>query len=257
MKREDMRAKRALQALRATDQRGTGRVSGGLGPEAVDRLADLDSCTLQYRTWSPALIPGLLQTPTYAAGAIKAHTPGMDVGQLGDLVARRRRRNEQFYARRAALIEPTPLIAWFLIGETAIRRPLMNAHSHADQLRHVLATAQDYPNIIIQVMPDDCPIPVVAEPFSIFYLDPGPIVAHLETVIGGWYSVAEDDIGRLKAAYSDMVGRAMSTRESREYIEEELSLCSGATTVPTSSSPATPTPKTASTSPDPTPEASA
>ncbi|MGN6126736.1 MAG: DUF5753 domain-containing protein [Humibacter sp.] len=236
MNRQDMRAKRALQALRAQDQRGTGRVSGGLGPEAVDRLADLDSCTLQYRAWSPEVIPGLLQTPAYAAGAIKAHTPDMDVSELGHLVERRRRRNEQFYARRATLLEPTPLVAWFIIGEAAIRRPLMNAHSHADQLRHLCELSQNYPNIIVQVMPEDSPIPVVAEPFSLFFLDPGPTVAHLETVIGGWYSVAEDDIRRLKAAYSDMTARAMSTRDSWEYIKEELSLCSRseATTEPTS-----------------------
>lgn len=252
-----MRAKRALAALRAADQRGTGRVSGGLGPEAVDRLADLDTCTLQYRTWSPAVIPGLLQTPSYAAGAIKAHSPTMDVAELGHLVERRRRRSEQFYARRAGLLEPTPLVAWFLIGEAAIRRPLMNALSHAEQLRQLLALPRDYPNIIIQVMPEDSPVPVVLEPFSLFYLDPGPVVAHLETVIGGWYSVAEDDIRRLKAAYSDMVGRALDRRESRKYIEWELSQCSGATAERTSSSPLTPTLKTASSSPDLPPAPSA
>jgi hypothetical protein len=254
MKREDMRAKRALSALRAADQRGTGRVSGGLGAEAVDRLADLDSCTLQYRTWSPALIPGLLQTSTYAAGALRAHSPGMDLAELGRVAGRKRARNEDFFARRAALMDPTPSIAWFLIGEQAIRRPLANAHSHADQLRWLLSSMRDYANIIVQVMPEDVPIPVVAEPFSLFALDPGPTVAHLETVIGGWYSVAEDDIRRLKAAYSDMIGRALGTRDTREYIEEELSLCSGATTARTSPSPVTPTPTTASTSPDPAPE---
>jgi hypothetical protein len=255
MKRDDMRAKRALAALRAVDQRGVGRVSGGLGTEAVDRLADLDSCTLAYRTWSPALIPGLLQTPSYAAGALEAHSPGMGPAALGRMVARRRQRSEAFFARRVALSGLSPVAAWFLIGEQAIRRPLMNAHSHADQLRWLLSAVQDYP-IVVQVMPDDCPIPVVAEPFSLFYLDPGPTVAHLETLIGGWYSVVDDDISRLKAAYSDMVGRALSTRDSREYIEEELSLCSGATTARTSPSPATPTPTTASSSPAPTPEAS-
>jgi hypothetical protein len=252
-----MRAKRALSALRAQDQRGVGRVSGGLGAEAVDRLADLDSCTLQYRTWSPALIPGLLQTPSYAAGALKAHSPGLDVVELGHIVARKRARNEEFFARRAALLEPTPCISWFLIGEQAVRRPLMNAHSHAEQLRWLLTAMQSYPNIIVQVMPEDVPIPVVAEPFSIFQLDPGPAVGHVETVIGGWYSVTDDDISRLRAAFSDMVGRALGTRDSRAYIEEELSLCSGLTTARPSSSPLTPTPTTASTSPGPTPEASA
>lgn len=255
MKRDDMRAKRALAALRAVDQTGVGRASGGLGPEAVDRLSDLDSCTLQYRTWSPALIPGLLQTPAYAAGAVKAHSPGMDVLALGRMVARRRARTEHFFTRRLTLTGLNPVSAWFLIGEQAIRRPMMNAHSHAEQLRWLLGVMRDYP-IVVQVMPDDCPIPVVAEPFSLFYLDPGPTVAHLETLIGGWYSVADDDISRLKSAYSDMVGRALSTRETREWIEEELSLCSGTTTAQLLPSPPTPTPTTASTSPDLTPEAS-
>lgn len=257
MKREDMRAKRALQALRATDQRGTGRVSGGTGAEATDRLADLDSCTQAYRTWSPLLIPGLLQTPTYTAGAIKAHTPSLDVADLGHRVARRRERSEAFLARRQALAEPTPSIAWFLIGETAIRRPLMNDFGHAEQLRYLLSIMRDYGNVIIQVMPDDSPVPVVGEPFSIFQLDPGPVVAHLETMIGGWYSVVPEDITRLRAAYSDMVARAMSLHETREYIEEELSLRSGAMAELSSPSPATAIPKTASTSPGPTPETSA
>jgi hypothetical protein len=254
MKREDMRAKRALTALRAADQRGTGRVSGGLGAEATDRLADLDSCTEAYRTWSPLLIPGLLQAPTYTAGAIKAHTPSLEAADLGHRVARRRQRSEAFLARRQALAEPTPSLAWFLIGETAIRRPLMNDFGHAEQLRHLLGIIRDYGNIMIQIMPDDSPVPVVAEPFSLFQLDPGPAVAHLETMIGGWYSVVPEDIARLRAAYSDMVARALSLHETREYIEEELSLRSGVTAEPPSSSPRTATPKTASTSPDPAPE---
>jgi hypothetical protein len=250
MNQDRMRAKRALAALRAADQRGTGQCAGGLGAEATDRLGDLDGCTMSYRTWSQLLVPGLLQTPTYAAGAIMAHTPDLDPGDLGHRVERRRKRSEDFLERRRALGDLTPSLAWFLIGETAIRRPLMNAYGHAEQLRHLLSLMDGYNNILIQVMPDDSPVPIVAEPFSLFQLDPGPTVAHLETVIGGWYSVAPDAIKRLRSAYSTMVARALSLHETREYIEEELSLCSGATAEPTSSSPHTATPTTASTSPD-------
>lgn len=251
-----MRAKRAMQALRAVSQKNTGRVSGGLGAAATDRLADLDSCTLTYRTWSPVLVPGLLQTPAYAGGAIRSHTPDMDIAELGHMVTRRRERSEAFLARRAALMGAPPQppeLAWFLIGETAITRPLMNAHSHVDQLRHLLEISQDYGNIIIQVMPVDSPIPVTAEPFSLFQLDPGPTVVHLETLIGGWYSVASEDITRTRSAFSDMVGRAMSTRESRDFISEELNTCWGHSTEPASSSRPTPIPTTASTSPVPPP----
>lgn len=252
-----MRAKRAMQALRANDQRGTGQCAGGLGAEATDRLADLDACTTSYRTWSPLLVPGLLQTPTYAAGAIMAHAVDLDPGDLGHRVERRRKRSEDFLERRKALGALTPSLAWFLIGETAIRRPLMNAYGHAEQLRHLLSLIDGYNNIMIQVMPDDSPVPIAGESFSLFQLDPGPAVAHVETMIGGWYSVVPDAIKRLRSAYSTMVARALSLHETRAYIEEELSLCSGATTEPISSSPHTATPTTASTSPDLPPAPSA
>jgi len=238
----NLRAKRALQALRAADQQGMGRVAGGMGAEATDRLADLDSCTLSYRTWSPSLIPGLLQTDSYTAGAIKSRTPSLDPAEIGHRVTHRRMRSEAFLARRNSVSS----LAWFLIGEQAINRPLMNAHSHAEQLRHLLALGNDYANVIIQILPADTPIPVTAEPFTIFQLDPGPKVGHLESLIGGWYTVAMEDIARLSGAFSDMVGRAYSTSESRDFIQEELSRCWGPTTAPSSSSPHTPTPRTAS-----------
>lgn len=241
-----MRAKRALQALRAVDQKGMGRVAGGMGAEATDRLADLDACTLGYRAWSPSLIPGVLQTPSYAAGAIKGHTPSLEAAEVGRLVSHRRVRAEAFLSRRNALDKT---LAWFLIGEDAIRRPLLNSYSHAEQLRQLLAIIQDYGNIVVQVMPADVPVPVTAEAFSVFHLDPGPMVGHLETLIGGWYTVASEDIERLQGAFNSMTARALSMRDSRDFISEELSQCWEHSTAPTSSSPATATPTTASTSP--------
>jgi hypothetical protein len=253
-----MRAKRAMQALRAADQRGVGQVAGGMGAEAIDRLAALDECTLAYRTWSPRVVPGLLQTPAYTAGAIKSHTPGRPTEDVGPLVTHRRRRSEAFFNRRAHL---NGCLAWFLIGENAIRYPLMNAHSHAEQLRQLLSQIEEPNNVVIQVLPVDTPIPVTAEPFSLFVLDPGPIVGHLETAIGGFYTITTEDIATLNGAFSDMVGRAMSTRDSREFIREELYGCSGSgqtsayTAEPTTPHPVTPTPKTVL--PSPSPEASA
>lgn len=224
MNDDSKRAKRALAALRAAEQRGTGQVVGGVGVDAVDRLADLDACTLAYRTWSPRVIPGLLQTPAYTAGAIKSHSPNLPLADLGRLVTHRRLRSEGFLARRNALSRS---LAWFLIGEDAIRYPLMNAYSHADQLRYLLSLMQDYANLTIQVVPVDLPVPVTAEPFSLFVLDPGPVLAHLETVIGGFYTITSENVSMLQSMFSDMVGRALSTHDSREFIEEELHECSG------------------------------
>lgn len=254
MKRDDMRAKRALAALRAADQSGMGRVAGGMGAEATDRLADLDGSTLAYRTWSPILIPGLLQTDSYAASAIKSRTPSLDVSEIERRVAHRRRRTASFLGRR---VELSKTFAWFLIGEAALTRPLMSLHSHGDQLRHLLAVTQDYSGIIVQVLREEPPVMDTAEPFSIFHLDPGPVVGHLESLIGGWYTVASEDIARLHGAFSNMMSRAMTPSDSREFISEVLTTCWDLTAERATPSPPTPTPRTASSSPDPTPEPSA
>lgn len=250
MNENPMRTKRALAALRAADQQGMGRVAGGMGAEATDRLADLDVCTLAYRTWSPALIPGLFQTDSYAANAIRERTPSLHLSDLEKRVAHRRRRAESFLGRRAGM---TGTFAWFLIGEAAITRPLRGVHTHGEQLRHLLGIAQDYGNIMIQVLREDSPVVGTAEPFTIFHLDPGPVVGHLESLIGGWYTVASEDIARLHSAYSDMMQWAMSPADSRDYISEVLDTCwgptSGHTTAQDSSSPRTPTQRTASSSP--------
>lgn len=215
-------AKWVMDALRALDTRGVGQVAGGLGAEAIDRLAALDAHTLAYRTWSPWVVPGLLQTPAYTAGAIKSHTPDMETSELGLLVTHRRARSDAFFTRRTALERST---AWFLVGERAIKRPLMNAHSHAEQLRHLLALVEEPNNIVIQILPEDIPVPVTAEPFSLFALDPGPALAHLETVVGGFYTIRSENIARLQTMFSTMVGRALGAHDSRDFIREELSEC--------------------------------
>jgi hypothetical protein len=244
MNETTQRAKRALQALRAADQQGMGRAAGGMGAEATDHLADLDACTMAYRAWSPSLIPGILQTPSYTAGAIRGRTPSLDGGELSHRVTHRRQRSESFLGRRAVL---PGTMAWFLIGEAAITRPLMNPSAHADQLRHILAVGQDYDSIVIQVLREDSPMPGTVEPFELFYLDPGPPVGHIESLIGGWYTVVAEDIARLRGTFSEMTGYAMGV--SRTYISEVLDACWGPTAEQISSSPATQTLPTASTSP--------
>lgn len=233
MTEDSARAKRALMALRAADQRGMGRVAGGMGAMATDRLADLEACMYAYRTWSPSLIPGLLQTSMYSSGAIKSRTPSLDSHEVIQRVVRRRVRAEAFLARMAGR-RPGEGNAWFLVGEVAITRPILNGSAHADQLRHLLGIIRDYAGaIVVQVLPETAPTPGTVEPFDIYHLDPGPRVGHLESLVGGWYTVATEDIARLHGTFSEMLGNSLSTRASREYIEGVLASCWGHTTTPT------------------------
>lgn len=243
------RTQRALAALRAADQKNMGRVAGGMGAEATDRLADLESCMRAYRTWSPSLVPGLLQVGTYTAGAIRSRTPSLGAEDLTTRITHRRDRAEAFL-KRMALPEQRGHLAWFLIGEEAITLPLQNAHAHGAQLQHLLELSETHPNIIVQVLSETSPTLRTVEPFDIYYLDPGPTVGHLETLVGGWYTVVSEDVARLHGTFSEMIASAMSTRDTRLFIREVLSSCWEPTAEPSSPSPVTPTPTTASTWPD-------
>lgn len=246
MNENQMRARRALQALRAADQAGKGQVAGGMGAEATDRLADLDATTLAYRSWSPALVPGLLQTDSYTASAIKTRTPSLGMDEVEKRTAHRRRRSTSFLGRRAGM---AGTYAWFLLGEAAVTRPITSWASHEEQLRQLLAVAQDYDNFVVQVLRSDLPQPGIVEPFEVFHLDPGPVVGHIESVIGGWYTSAAEDIARLHNAFSDLTMWALTPTESFGFIQEALETCSAHMRAPSSSSPPTPTRATASTSP--------
>lgn len=253
MNEQQLRTKRALQALRAADQSGMGRIDGGMGATATDRLADLDACTLAYRTWSPALIPGHLQTDSYAASAIRARTPSLGMDQIELRVTHRRRRAQAFLGRRAGM---PATYAWLLTSQAAISRPITDMPGHAEQLRHLLAIAQDYDNLVVQVLPDDSPQPGAIEPFEIFHLDPGPVVGHVESIIGGWYTASSEDHARLHSAFSDLSMWALSPTESYAYITEALATCREHIEAHGSSNPLTPTRATASTSPGPIPDPS-
>lgn len=226
------RAKRVLSALRAVDQTGQGRVAGGMGAEATDRLADLDACTLMYRAWSPGLIPGLLQTSRYTADAIKGRTPTLNDAEVARRSTHRRVRCENFLARRAAIGTP----AWLLVGEAAIRRPLSTGMAHQEQLLYLLSLTRDYEYLSVQVLPEDTPMGT-PEIFEIHTLDSGLTVGHLESMIGSWYTIVPEDTDRLLDAWASMVGFALSSSESRSFIADTVAACtstSEATRVPRS-----------------------
>jgi hypothetical protein len=242
---EDTASARALRALRAADQTHQGRVSGGMGAEATERLAALDACAETIRAWSPLLIPGLLQTSRYAAGAIKARTPSLPAESVNKRVRARWDRNEAFLDRWGQTAVGGQ--AWFLVGESAITRPVINEHAHANQLTYLMQLSATMGHVQVQIVPDHAVYGV--EPFSVHALENGARVGHTETLIGGWYTTLPEDISRLYAAFSTLMDQALTPADSRRLIGEVLYSCWGPTTEPSTASPPTATPTTASTSP--------
>lgn len=236
-----------IRALRAPDQSHSGRVAGGMGADATDRLAALDAHARTVRMWSPLLVPGVLQTPAYAAAAIRARTPSLPADEVERRTRHRERRSVAFRERFG---RGGGAFASFIVGEAAIAQGITTVEEHADQLEHLAAVIERHPRIEVLVLPDDASTAGTIEPFSIHALDAGPRVGHLETVIGGWYTIRAEDITRLYSAISVLDKGARPAAETRRVITQCLQRCTTSSGAESrSSSRPTATPTRASTSP--------
>lgn len=96
-------------------------------------------------SWSPVVVPGLLQTAAYA-DAQMSQSPDITPDRLAEWVANRMARQKRVLYR-----DDDPPLAHFLVDITSLRR--IPAHIMSGQLRHLLEVAQR-PNITIQVVPE-------------------------------------------------------------------------------------------------------
>lgn len=229
------------------------------GEATAEILAEVESTAVTIRAWNGMVLPGLLQTERYAYAAIRLACPSLPPEELVRRVSRRMDRIQSFRMRWEMENDRVGR-AWFIVGESAITRPVQNtALDHSYVLGHLLNISRSWPNMVIQVLPDVQPTPGRTGQFSLYSLEgrtdglgkrlPGPRMGYLETLIGGWYTTRTEDVARLHSAFSDMVGAALPPDESRRFIQREQQACWGRTTEQSSSSPATPTPGTASRSP--------
>lgn len=246
-----MHARQAIRALRCPDQRGMGRaVTPETGIMDVDRIDAIEAVTVAISAWNPLVIPGLLQTSRYAAGAIALARPALPVEAVERLTRQRMARAAAFLRR---MQEVPHFSAWFILGETAITQPLANAHAHADQIRHILDLAS-MDHLTVQVLPTDRPTPGRMGQFALYKLAPdaddewSTRLAYLETPVGGWYTQRVEDIARLHSAFCDMMNAAMTSRDSLTYLKEEHAkwMMIAPDRMLSSPDPATATPETAS-----------
>ena len=103
---------------------------------------DLETAATTIRTYSPSLIPDLLQTPAYATAAIKATRPDLSTSAITKLVTLQARRQERLARARSTLHA--------ILASTAITNPIAPAHVMTDQPTHLIA-ATTTPGITVQL----------------------------------------------------------------------------------------------------------
>ncbi|MEV6986474.1 DUF5753 domain-containing protein [Sphaerisporangium sp. NPDC051017] len=113
-------------------------------PEYLRPWLEEEEDATGLRTWQPAIVPGLLQTPAYAREVL-ATIPGI----TGEEVERRVTNRMQ---RQAILHRDKPPALNVVVDEAVLRRVIGDTEVMREQLMHLLDIAR-LPEVTIQIVP--------------------------------------------------------------------------------------------------------
>lgn len=185
-------------------------------PSWFQDYVGMEADAIRVRTFELELIPGLLQTESYARAINVIGSHMTEPSEVDRKVAARLRRQSRLH-------EPEPLQVHAVISEAALHRCADPAIAR-DQMAHLIETSEK-PNITIQVLPFSAGFhESVSGSFALldFPPDTWPSSAYQEYAVGGHLV---DDVGAVTAldtVFRRLSTRALSEQESKELIAQHL-----------------------------------
>jgi transcriptional regulator with XRE-family HTH domain len=159
-----------------------------------------------------SVIPGLLQTESYARVFLSLWPGNLDDEVLEEQVAARIGRQELLHRK------PRPVFR-AIIDESALRRCPPDAEVWSAQLAHLLASAAQ-PSITVQVLPFSAGMhPHNDGSFSLLWQPDGSSVAYVEGSASGHLLEDADDILRYRLGYDQARDMSLSPLDSAKFIE--------------------------------------
>jgi hypothetical protein len=184
--------------------------------ERYRRYMTLEAGAVSLWYYAVSSVPGLLQTPRYAAAQLETS------GLAGEGLAR------QVEARigRRGLLEAEgapPFRA--ILSETVLRTPLLDLDEWIEQLEH-LVTMSEKRHIVLQVVPNSVGLhPLTNTDVMFLRLSDGRAVAYIETGYSGQLVEGADAVQRLQLGYDQVRDLALSPAQTRELIIQTLKEC--------------------------------
>ncbi|MFE1878563.1 helix-turn-helix domain-containing protein [Streptomyces diastatochromogenes] len=180
--------------------------------ERYRRYMVLEAEAVSMWQYSPGIMPGLLQTPEYAAELLQQG--GLMDAELEKQVAARMGRRE------ALLTEGGPQFR-AILSETVLRTPLRDLGQWQAQLRHLL-TMGERASVTVQVLPEAKGLHGLTDTDTMFLHHAGRIVAWVETGYSGELVQESTAVDQLQLRYDRVRDLALTPDKSREFIERML-----------------------------------
>ncbi len=183
-------------------------------PAAYLDYVIMESAAAEIMTYEAQVIPDLLQTDDYAR-ALAAVQPGYATDQqLQDVVAAKAMRRQVVLGQERRLS--------VILGEGALRQAVGGADVMAGQVSHLVRLIDDFPGLIVQVLPFSAGAHAAAGSASLAILRfpdaPGLGVVYLEALSGGVYLESQEDVARYIRAFALLRAAALSAADSMRLL---------------------------------------
>jgi hypothetical protein len=176
--------------------------------------AELEAKAVEIRSYQAQVVPGLLQTESYARAVLRPARPG----NLDQLTAARMERQQ-------ILSRPQPPWLWVLLDEAALRRPIGGTEVMCTQLAGLLSF-RDSAKVVIQVLPYSAGAHSgLNGSLNLLSFDEGPDVAYSEDYAGGQIRTDPAEVRQCSMRYDLMRAAALSPDDSAELIAQVMEDC--------------------------------
>ncbi|TNC29003.1 helix-turn-helix domain-containing protein [Amycolatopsis alkalitolerans] len=175
----------------------------------------LEADASSLRAFQALLVPGLLQTETYARAVIRAMRPDSDETEIERRVAART-------ARQRLLSDPNPPEYWAVIDEAVLHRVVGGPEVMVQQANRLLELGQ-LPHVTIQVVPFTAGAhPGMEGPFLIlgFPEQADQDVVYVDSTSGGFFLELPPDVRRYSLMFDHLRAAALKPDDSLGLVAE-------------------------------------
>ncbi|MER0445846.1 helix-turn-helix transcriptional regulator [Streptomyces sp. Edi4] len=213
-RRPDIEDARRLDVVLKTDgffERFLPTLDGRQVAEHFEEALEFEGQATVIREYAPKLVPGILQTESYAREVLSSgHPPKSNTERDRLLVTR---------LERARILETFDVpVVWTLLDEAVLRRPIGGPSVMCEQLRHIL-TLGEYRRIRVHVLPFAVGAHAILEGFvSLMWFTDLPPIAYVEGLKTGRVWELPSVVRQCQEVYDHALGDALSHRKSLALI---------------------------------------
>ncbi|MEW2140916.1 helix-turn-helix transcriptional regulator [Streptomyces sp. NPDC005409] len=181
-------------------------------PDHFAAAAEAEALTTSIREYAPQIIPGLLQTASYAREVCRAYQPTATQEAIDELVVNR-------MARAELLRDPTTPLFWCVLDEAVLRRGGENPSVLAGSLRHIASLIRSH-RVIVQVLPFSAGFHSgLAGTLKLMSFSDAPPLSYVDGVGMGQLFDDPATVAQHTLTYDLLTAQALSPRESLAMIE--------------------------------------